>query len=68
MAYSNRGAWHLVLSFALLGVDAPLGKGLHNNGVHASHVIVGIGMQLVLLLTSGKALGKLTPIKAASFY
>lgn len=37
-------------------------------GVHASHVIVGIGMMLVLLLTSGKALGRLTPIKATSFY
>ena len=37
-------------------------------GVHASHVIVGIGMQLILLINSGKALGKVTPIKAASFY
>ncbi len=36
--------------------------------MHAFHVIVGIGMQLVLLLTSGKVLGKLTSIKAASFY
>jgi len=37
-------------------------------GVHAFHVIVGIGMQLILLINSGKALGKVTLIKAASYY
>ncbi|ADC90194.1 cytochrome c oxidase subunit III [Thermocrinis albus DSM 14484] len=37
-------------------------------GIHASHVLVGIGMQLILLLNSSRALGKITPIRAASYY
>lgn len=37
-------------------------------GVHASHVLVGILIQLVLLINSSKALGYMTPIKACSLY
>ncbi|RMH03341.1 MAG: heme-copper oxidase subunit III [Aquificota bacterium] len=37
-------------------------------GVHASHVLVGLLMQLVLLVNSGKALNKKTPARAASYY
>jgi cytochrome c oxidase subunit 3 len=45
------------------------GTGFYSlTGVHASHVLLGILIQLVLLLNSGKALGKITPIKAASYY
>ena len=45
------------------------GTGFYSlTGVHASHVLLGVLIQLVLLINSGKALGKITPIKAASFY
>ncbi|MCS7284802.1 MAG: cytochrome c oxidase subunit 3, partial [Hydrogenobacter thermophilus] len=45
------------------------GTGFYSlTGVHASHVLLGVLIQLVLLLNSGKALGKITPIKAASYY
>ncbi len=37
-------------------------------GVHASHVLVGLFMQLILLINSGKALNKKTPARAASYY
>lgn len=37
-------------------------------GVHASHVLVGVLIQFILLLNSGKSIGYITPIKAGSFY
>lgn len=45
------------------------GTGFYSlTGVHASHVLLGVLMQLVLLFNSSRALGKITPIKAASYY
>ncbi|MCX8028588.1 MAG: heme-copper oxidase subunit III [Brevinematales bacterium] len=37
-------------------------------GIHASHVLVGILIQIILLINSNKALGYITPIKAGSLY
>ncbi|MFN4245077.1 MAG: heme-copper oxidase subunit III [Brevinematia bacterium] len=45
------------------------GTGFYSlTGVHASHVLVGILIQFVLLLNSGKSLDYLTPIRVGSFY
>lgn len=45
------------------------GSGFYSlTGIHSSHVLVGIIIQIILLINSGKAKNYITPIKAASFY